>query len=672
MLGHEIEGRILAARADAAAAAGLYEEAERFFVDALRTLPGRLSPEPLVRLYLLQDELVKARQVFDEYEFPSGSEEEVPIRLLLDALESGRKPSLKSIDRVDEPDSPETHLYHGLLLNLASKGKKAVPYLQESLSRGRWGGDLASAVLIQLTSPDCAMCRSGKATTHWDGAPVCQPCDRLLANESWRDQAFLQPTSEQKRLLENVLGENASLAQELFVMNTPKEMQVKVGFSPALETDELVVRLGSECAEAWSRAETLSFARGRKALGIGDLGLTLLRGFEEARSLFTEESARLFLLELELRAEEEAIDEDGSVAKNLRWVLNVASWLNKNLPPFSKNGISIRDLVWALDLTRASPGTGATGMVSSLIGDRLGAEQRDYFEDLVGQRPNCLFLRSVLSGRSRYDFRPESYQQSLRHRLWFINNRPSVYPRHTIDNSPADDCYEIVKAWTKSIQAFADDPYVLATAADVFSLEDRVLILALRCRCTCLQPQNTDWKMRLAIELDYLVDDDHDQTGVARLHLQIMKPYLDEASEVCRAHILPELSLAIFDAEGPERCKDHARELLAIAEKTSDWNTANAWHKAHTLMGLLAIQEGDLQRGREHLLQSAQNGESPQLRSLGPNMRLAMALLEAGEWNVVGEFLEQCSNFWDSDELDCWTDQVEDREMPFFEFNLWY
>ena len=53
-------------------------------------------------------------------------------------------------------------------------------------------------------------------------------------------------------------------------------------------------------------------------------------------------------------------------------------------------------------------------------------------------------------------------------------------------------------------------------------------------------------------------------------------------------------------------------------------------------------------------------------------MRLAMALLEAGEWNVVGEFLEQCSNFWDSDELDCWTDQVEDREMPFFEFNLWY
>ena len=53
-------------------------------------------------------------------------------------------------------------------------------------------------------------------------------------------------------------------------------------------------------------------------------------------------------------------------------------------------------------------------------------------------------------------------------------------------------------------------------------------------------------------------------------------------------------------------------------------------------------------------------------------MRLAKALLDSGEWEVVEEFLEFCSDFWDSDELDHWMEQVAVREMPLFEFNLWY
>ena len=670
MLGPDIEGRLLAARAEAAAAAGLDEEAERFFIEALTTLPGRLSPEPLIRLHFLRDDLVKARQAYDEFEFPSESEEQEPIRQLLEALESGRRPSLKTFAGLDEPKSPEMFLYQGLLLNLGSESEKAVPYLQEYLSRGRWGESLASRVQLQLTSPDCAMCRSGKATAHWDSAPVCGTCDGLLTNESWKEQAYLQPTPEQKRLLENVLGENANFAQELFEMNTPKKMQVEVGYAPSIGVSELVRRLDAEATALWLKAEELARQRSRKWVGTGELGISIagehFEKFQEGTDDFQQ-----FLKECEAWPEESGAEEVG-VSHELTWLMNVANWLSENLPPLESARISTRNLYWALDLKRERPISSAAGTISLLMGDRLGAEQRDYLEGLVAQRPHCLFLRSVLSGRSRYDFRPRTFRQSLEHRLWFINNRPDAYPRSSMYRSPAEDYYQMVKAWSESIRAFADDPYVLATAADAFGLDHKMMILALRCRCTWLEPRSTEWKMRLAVELDYLVDDDCDQVDVARLHLEFMKPYLEESSEAGRAHLLTELSLAMFDVEGQERANDLARQLLEIAEQTSDWNTDNAWHKAHTILGLLAIRERDLQRARVHLLMSAQKGKSPQLRILGPNMRLAKALLEAGEWGVVEEFLELCSEFWDGDELDWWTDQVEDREMPFFEFNLWY
>ncbi|MCA9781507.1 MAG: hypothetical protein KC800_32540, partial [Candidatus Eremiobacteraeota bacterium] len=526
MLDPEIKGRLLAVRAKAAAIAGFYEEAVERFTESLQILPGRLSPEPLIRLHLLRDDLKRAREAFERYKFPPQSDVELPLRLLLETLGSDRKPCAKTLDRMDKPNSPEGHLYQGLLLNLASKNETAFPYLQEYLSRVRWGEDLASRVLLPLTSPDCAMCRAEKATTHWDGAPVCRPCNELLTCEPWKDQAFLQPTPEQKRLLENILGENADFAQELFAVNTPIETQCEVSFSPSISLSELLPKLDPVSGEAWQEAETLARERARNVVGTGELGLILVRNSEEARDLFRGDEAQRFLIEFGERPEEESDDESKPASMELLWVLNVANWLNTNLPPFRKNGISIRDLAWALDLTRALPGTRASGFVAMVMGDRLAARQRDYFEELVVHRPNSLFLRSVLSGRSRYDFRPESYAQSTQHRLWIIRNCPSTYPRHSIDYAPALDFYQIVLAWSETIQNFADDPQVLAKGAELFSLEDDILKQALLCRCRALDPENTEWKVELAIDLDYAVEDERDQVQVAASCLELMQPYL--------------------------------------------------------------------------------------------------------------------------------------------------
>lgn len=53
-------------------------------------------------------------------------------------------------------------------------------------------------------------------------------------------------------------------------------------------------------------------------------------------------------------------------------------------------------------------------------------------------------------------------------------------------------------------------------------------------------------------------------------------------------------------------------------------------------------------------------------------MGLALELLERGEFEVVGAYLELCSAFWDSDRLDAWQAALAAGEIPDFGLNLTY
>ncbi len=90
------------------------------------------------------------------------------------------------------------------------------------------------------------------------------------------------------------------------------------------------------------------------------------------------------------------------------------------------------------------------------------------------------------------------------------------------------------------------------------------------------------------------------------------------------------------------------------------------------VLGLLALDQDDLPSAREHLLESARTKGSPQLNSFGPNMRLALALLEKGEKDAVLSYLELCGKFWNSPYLKTWGEQIQRGETPEFGANLSY
>jgi hypothetical protein len=136
-----------------------------------------------------------------------------------------------------------------------------------------------------------------------------------------------------------------------------------------------------------------------------------------------------------------------------------------------------------------------------------------------------------------------------------------------------------------------------------------------------------------------------------------------------RFYALGGLATAALEADAPEKASAYANELLATApQHKDDWNYGNAIHQGHTSLGLVALRQGDIDKAREHLLESAQTQGSPQLNSFGPSMALAKALYDKGETVVVLQFFDLCRTFWTSGatKLDAWSEAVRNGKPADF------
>jgi hypothetical protein len=118
-----------------------------------------------------------------------------------------------------------------------------------------------------------------------------------------------------------------------------------------------------------------------------------------------------------------------------------------------------------------------------------------------------------------------------------------------------------------------------------------------------------------------------------------------------------------------------ASELLKLAERfREDWSYGNAIHHGHLLLGRIALAEGDAATAGNELRAAGRTPGSPQLDSFGPNCRLALDLLRAGERSAVLEYLDLCGRFWKHDvgRREVWLAEVRQGSEPDFGANLVY
>ncbi len=115
--------------------------------------------------------------------------------------------------------------------------------------------------------------------------------------------------------------------------------------------------------------------------------------------------------------------------------------------------------------------------------------------------------------------------------------------------------------------------------------------------------------------------------------------------------------------------KAYATSCLSLAPLfRENWNYGNAIHIGHTVLGLIALNDGDEATAVTELVASGNTPGSPQLNSFGPTMQLAKALLRAGHVEPVLGYLTQCRVFWAMGNtwLNLWERKVREGLVPNF------
>ena len=111
----------------------------------------------------------------------------------------------------------------------------------------------------------------------------------------------------------------------------------------------------------------------------------------------------------------------------------------------------------------------------------------------------------------------------------------------------------------------------------------------------------------------------------------------------------------------------YAKELLALNKNLDkNWNTGNAKHQSHTIIGLIKLEHGNIQSAVNHLIKSSKTTGSPQLKTRGPSFLLANKLYEHGEDEAVIKYLQNCSKFWELDKgrLAKWIEEINNGKTP--------
>jgi tetratricopeptide (TPR) repeat protein len=287
------------------------------------------------------------------------------------------------------------------------------------------------------------------------------------------------------------------------------------------------------------------------------------------------------------------------------------------------------------------------------------------------------------------DMAPEKVKEARRrHILWLIEHHPedrlAGAPEARFDlvvGSLADPegYVQAAAAWRKEAAKPEASSAVLTNAAHFFTLTENEFAASLLERALKADPKDPDVARNLARNYQMQARRAKDEAGRAALARKAFEQMESAAKLVTgpeeRFYLLADLAKMALDAGDPAKARGYATELLEMAPQfPKNWNYGNAIHHGNLVLGQLAVRSGDLEKAKKHLLAAGRTPGSPQIKSFGPNMALALELLQKGERDAVIQYLELCGQFWKMDrgKLDQWKATVRGGGIPNFGANLLY
>lgn len=166
-----------------------------------------------------------------------------------------------------------------------------------------------------------------------------------------------------------------------------------------------------------------------------------------------------------------------------------------------------------------------------------------------------------------------------------------------------------------------------------------------------LDPNNTDWLERLARAYESSASSNSDSelfNCAVKLRQELVARLAQDD------HRLPmelvRLAGCFYRAEDFEQSKTCSERVLSLTVERSI-RTADAVHKANTLIGLVRLRDNDVSGACDSLLAAAQVTGTPVLMSFGPQWELANKVLGRGQRSIAVRYIQDCSEFWESGQV---------------------
>lgn len=277
----------------------------------------------------------------------------------------------------------------------------------------------------------------------------------------------------------------------------------------------------------------------------------------------------------------------------------------------------------------------------AILGASLNDEDINQLEKQVQIDPSDITSRIKLLGNYflRQQFSEEIDARRMRHIEFMIKNHPErkISGSAFIEIFDGADVSHFKVLWMNSLNERANDPVVHLNAAHFFGLSDKDFSEKLFLEALEIDPE--DRRARLSLAQFYQRWEGHEQQAI--VHFEQLS---DDVNELNYSE-LNDLPKAYFAAGENSRAIDAANKLLRLAkENKNDWNYGNAINKAHTVLGMIAINSGEIKKALKHLSQSYKDIATPQTTSFGPSTDLVKLVAKLGYTKDALRYLDEAQH----------------------------
>lgn len=285
----------------------------------------------------------------------------------------------------------------------------------------------------------------------------------------------------------------------------------------------------------------------------------------------------------------------------------------------------------------------------ALKGAAMSDDQAKALESFLETHPRHVAARIALCGYSWTRRRVSSSAATLwvECAMWFAENSARsmlvevLYPWLEVDESN-EDCGPVLSAWLKQAASAGNDPDILMHAAWYLRRKDPTLSSNLLRKSLSLDPENPR-RLRFMCRI---YQDSYRRAGVSMRRqkagevLSVLESAVAQAQGVILREIFTlYLAEAAFDAGQIEKAEMYAKELIENTDEESG-DAGNRLHRGHIILGRVALLHEDLETAERDLKAAVEAPMSPTLSSFGPDVQLAIELLQHGRRTSVIDYVE--------------------------------